>query len=74
MVAGTPLDKAYKEENVALVEAGAVNLQHHIRNLKKFGVSVVVAVNRFTTDSQAELDAICKKATEAGADSMFPRI
>lgn len=68
VVPGTPLDKAYKEENTALVEAGAVNLQKHIENLKKFGVSVVVAVNQFKSDTQAELDVVCRKSLEAGAN------
>src|SRR5277367_4295466 len=42
-------------ENVAAVEAGAVNLTRHIANLRKFGVPVVVAVNRFGSDTAKEL-------------------
>ncbi len=45
------------EENVAAVLRGAGNLEKHIENLKKFGLPIVVAVNVFPTDTQAELDA-----------------
>ncbi|GKG64438.1 formate--tetrahydrofolate ligase, partial [Tanacetum coccineum] len=40
--AGKPLDYAYTSENVALVEAGCVNLVRHIENTKAYGVNVVV--------------------------------
>jgi formyltetrahydrofolate synthetase len=46
VTAGKPLDSVYKEENLDLVRAGCANLQHHIRNVAKFGVRCVVAVNR----------------------------
>ena len=42
----------------AAVQRGAANLRRHIRNVKKFGVPVVVALNRFVTDTDAELDAV----------------
>src|SRR5215475_6834163 len=48
---------ALSRENVSAVEAGAVNLARHIENLQKFGVPVVVAINRFVADTEAELDA-----------------
>nr|BAK01642.1 predicted protein [Hordeum vulgare subsp. vulgare] len=67
--AGIPLPKAYIEEHLPLVEAGCANLQQHIRNCKKFGVNVIVAVNKFTTDTDAEIELVKKKAIEAGADS-----
>ena len=44
------------EENVAALEEGIVNLERHVENVRKFGVTPVVALNRFTTDSEAELD------------------
>ena len=47
-----------REENVEAVVRGGVNLEAHIENLQKFGVPVVVAVNRFETDTEAELAAI----------------
>lgn len=45
----------YKNENVELVAAGCANLQHHIRNAAKYGVRVVVAINKFVTDTDAEV-------------------
>src|SRR5690348_11860561 len=42
----------------AAVQRGGANLQRHVRNVKRFGVPVVVALNRFVTDSEAELDAV----------------
>ncbi|XP_011025197.1 PREDICTED: formate--tetrahydrofolate ligase-like [Populus euphratica] len=67
VVAGKPLDGAYTTENVSLVEAGCVNLARHITNTKAYGVNVVVAVNMFATDSEAELNAVRKAALAAGA-------
>ena len=68
VVAGRPLDSAYTEENLELVEKGAENLKVHIKNALKYGVPVVVAVNRFTTDTDAEIDLVRKIAIEAGAE------
>ncbi|ESR59135.1 hypothetical protein KPL70_002384 [Citrus sinensis] len=67
VVAGKPLDHAYLNENVALVEAGCVNLARHIANTKAYGANVVVAVNMFATDSKAELNAVRNAAMAAGA-------
>lgn len=67
VVAGKPLDHAYKSENVDLVRAGCCNLARHVRNVREFGVPVVVAVNRFATDADAELDAVRSQAVAAGA-------
>jgi formate--tetrahydrofolate ligase len=49
--------------DVAATRRGAAHLRRHIRNVQKFGVPVVVALNRFVTDTEAELDAV----REAGA-------
>ncbi len=68
VVAGRPLDPAYTEENLELVEKGAANLVVHIKNALKYGVPVVVAVNRFTTDTDAEVELVRKIAMEAGAE------
>lgn len=64
---GKPLPKEYVEENVDLVIKGAANLVKHIENAKKFGVNVVVAVNKFRTDTEAEIEAVKKAAMDAGA-------
>ena len=68
VVAGKPLDSAYTSENLDLLRAGLGNLVHHIGIARKFGIPVVVAVNRFVTDSPSELDLVCKAAIEGGAE------
>ena len=62
-------DKATLEsENVAAVTAGATtNLDRHIRNMAAFGVPVVVSINRFASDTDAELEAITNAAHASGA-------
>ncbi|WP_151704585.1 formate--tetrahydrofolate ligase [Nitrincola alkalilacustris] len=55
-------------ENVEAVAKGCANLTRHIRNVKAFGVPVVVAINRFTGDTQAELDAVLAEVQEHGAE------
>jgi len=71
VVAGRPLDKAYTEENLALLEAGMPNLVRHIQNAKLFGIPVVVAVNSFAADTEAEIRLIQKYALEAGAEGAY---
>ena len=58
------------KENVAAVEAGLVNLGRHIRNVQKFGVPVVVGVNNFTTDTDAEFAAVQKFCADMGVDAI----
>ncbi|MBQ1186212.1 MAG: formate--tetrahydrofolate ligase [Clostridia bacterium] len=55
-------------ENVEALKKGIVNLGAHIENMKKFGVPVVVAINRFHTDSDAELKLIADYCEDLGAD------
>ena len=66
VIAGRPLDPAYTSENLELLRAGLPNLIKHIQNARKFGIPVVVAVNTFAADTQAELDLVCKAAVEEG--------
>lgn len=66
--AGRPLDVAYVEENLELLEEGCSNLSAHIKNAKRFGVPVVVAINKFSTDTDKEIELVRKKALEAGAE------
>jgi formyltetrahydrofolate synthetase len=68
VVAGRPLDTAYTEENLGLLAQGVSNLAAHIENVKKFGIPAVVAVNRFPTDTDAEVELVKKMAIEAGAE------
>ena len=65
--AGIPLPKEYTIENLDLVTKGAENMKHHIGNMHKMGVPVVVAVNAFSSDTEAELELVRKIAKEAGA-------
>jgi methylenetetrahydrofolate dehydrogenase (NADP+)/methenyltetrahydrofolate cyclohydrolase/formyltetrahydrofolate synthetase len=67
VVAGKPLDVAYTEENLDLLRKGLPNLERHIKNALKFGVNVVVAINKFSTDTPAELEVVRQAAIEAGA-------
>ncbi|MFT8888004.1 MAG: formate--tetrahydrofolate ligase [Ethanoligenens sp.] len=54
-------------ENVAALHRGADNLRAHITNMRRFGVPVVVAINRFDTDTEAELSAVKEICTEEHA-------
>jgi len=68
VVAGKPLDKAYTQENLELLEKGLPNLLQHIENVLKFGVPVVVAINRFKDDTDAEIALIRERAQATGAE------
>jgi methylenetetrahydrofolate dehydrogenase (NADP+)/methenyltetrahydrofolate cyclohydrolase/formyltetrahydrofolate synthetase/formate--tetrahydrofolate ligase len=68
VVAGQPLDKAYRSENLSLLEKGLANLRKHIGNARRFGIPVVVAINRFTDDTQAEIEMVREVACQAGAE------
>jgi formate--tetrahydrofolate ligase len=67
IVAGRPLDPGLAQEDLEAIELGASNLQKHLENVRALGVPAVVAVNRFKTDTQAELDLVRKIALDAGA-------
>ncbi len=68
VVAGRPLDKAYTQENLELLEKGLPNLLQHVENALKFGIPVVVAINRFKDDTDAEIALIRRRAKETGAE------
>jgi len=68
VVAGKPLDRAYTEENLELLEKGLPNLLQHVENAVKFGVPVVVGINRFKYDTDAEIELVRKRAKETGAE------
>jgi len=65
---GAPLDKVYREEHVDILRAGCCNLRKHVENARRYGVPVVVAVNRFVTDTDAEVAAVREEALAAGAE------
>ena len=73
VVAGRPLPKEYRTEDLDLLERGCANLEHHVRCLtNKFGIPVVVAVNKFADDMAAELNLVCARALSAGARAAVP--
>jgi formate--tetrahydrofolate ligase len=55
-----------EQEDLAALERGLANLQRHIDNLKRFGVPLVVAINRFDADSPAELECLAQYCEEQG--------
>lgn len=72
VVAGKPLPAELTVENLPALAKGCANLAHHIKIARYYGVPVVVAVNRFTPDTDAEVALISKKAVEAGALGAYP--
>ncbi|RME14497.1 MAG: formate--tetrahydrofolate ligase [Alphaproteobacteria bacterium] len=61
------------QPNVEAVEAGCANLGRHIENLKSFGVPVVVAINHFVTDTDAEIEAVKAYAEAQGSEAIVAR-
>lgn len=58
--------KALKEENVDALRAGFVNMDRHVENLRSFGQSVVICINRFPTDTDLEIESIRQHCEELG--------
>lgn len=67
VVAGKPLDKGLVMENLPALEKGCTNLEKQIENIKLFGVPCVVAINRFDTDRDEEIELVKKRALKHGA-------
>ncbi|MBT4512044.1 MAG: formate--tetrahydrofolate ligase [Chloroflexi bacterium] len=67
VVAGKALADEYTKENLGLVEKGCENMVHMINVIRKSGINPVVCVNRFYTDTDAEVDVVRKAAEAAGA-------
>ena len=65
---GGVLKEDLSEENIDALSKGIVNLEKHIENLKQYGVPVVVTLNQFVTDTEAELDFIKHFCQERGCD------
>ena len=68
VVAGRPLDQGLTQENIPALEEGFCNLEKQIENLHLFGVPVIVAINKFTSDTDKEIDFLIKKAKNIGAE------
>ena len=66
---GRPLPPALLEPNLEAVALGAANLEAQIDNVRAHGVPVVVAINRFPSDSPGELELIAQRALDAGAEA-----
>ena len=60
-------------ENVAAVKAGCPNLGRHIENLRSFGVPVLVAINHFVKDTDAEVQAVQNYCSEMGAEAIVSK-
>jgi formyltetrahydrofolate synthetase len=67
VVAGLPLPAEYTKEDLGLLEKGCENMVHHINTIRKAGINPVVCVNRFFTDTDAEVAVVRKAAEAAGA-------
>jgi formate--tetrahydrofolate ligase len=67
VVPGQPIDSRIFEPSVEAVKAGLPNLEKHLQNIAKFGLPCVVAINRFPSDTDAEIQTIAEAARAAGA-------
>lgn len=63
-----------KTENVEALKKGMVNLEKHIENMQLFGAPVVVALNRFDTDTDAELETVMNMCAEKGAECSLSEV
>jgi len=65
---GAALHEVYRKEDVELLRRGCINLKKHISNAKQYGIPVVVAINKFETDTDAEIAVIREESISAGAE------
>lgn len=72
VVPGKPLPEEYTKENLDLLFEGVCNLVRHIEIAHMFGVPVVVAINRFPSDTDAEIRFVAQAAEDAGAEAAVP--
>jgi formate--tetrahydrofolate ligase len=70
MHGGCSLDEL-KYEHLAALDQGFENIARHVGNVKKFGVPVVVAINRFSADTEAEIELLQKRCTEIGVQAIM---
>ena len=59
------------KEDVAAVKAGGINLARHLENVRQFGVPAIVAINHFSSDSEAEVEAVREIAAAHGAEAVL---
>jgi len=67
VIPGKALPEEYTKENFELIEKGLPNMIHHINTIRKSGINPVVCVNKFYTDTDAEVEMVKKAAEAAGA-------
>jgi formate--tetrahydrofolate ligase len=72
-VPGKPMPEEYGSENVGWVEKGCANLLHHIKNVRKAGISPVVCINAFYNDTDSEIAKVRELAEAAGAKVALSR-
>uniref|UniRef100_A0A8C8D6Y9 C-1-tetrahydrofolate synthase, cytoplasmic n=1 Tax=Oncorhynchus tshawytscha TaxID=74940 RepID=A0A8C8D6Y9_ONCTS len=72
VTAGSAMPKEYSAENLTLLENGCNHLKRQLENARAFGLPVVVAINTFSTDTDAELGLVCEQAKLAGALEVVP--
>ncbi|KAJ1790084.1 tetrahydrofolate synthase [Coemansia sp. RSA 2167] len=72
VVPGKPLADEYTQENLELLRKGFANLRRHIENVNKVGIQAIVAINAFSSDTEAELELVRQLACEAGAYDAVP--
>lgn len=66
VVPGRPIPEEYTKENLQLIEKGIEHLIHHINTIKKSGISPVVCINAFHTDTKAEIELVKKLVGQVG--------
>ena len=62
---------ALKEENVGALEKGFANLERHVENLQKYGVPVIVSINRFSSDTEGEIALLKKLCAKLGVECVM---
>ncbi len=67
LVPGKPLPEELQQEDLSALETGSVNLKAHLEIVRRFGVTPVVAVNRFPSDTDRELETLCAVSSAYGA-------
>jgi formate--tetrahydrofolate ligase len=60
-----------KTENLKALEAGLGNLQRHVENVQKFGIIPIVSINRFSSDTDAEIDLVTKSCAKLGVEAFM---
>ena len=73
MNGGVPKAELSKE-NLAALSSGIANLERHLENIEKFGVPAVVAINKFPTDTEAELTLLREKCAAKGAEVVLSEV